>query len=118
MSERSIVEMVELLKGGNKTPSADSGVMLAEIASVSPLVLKTSNSSISKNIYINPAYTLEASGGEAKIESLFADAPAPKMLFDFLKVFHKNYLLKKGDTVIVMQAGISFYVAEKVVKVS
>ena len=118
MSERNIVEMIEVLRGCNKKSSADSGMMLAEIENISPLVLKTGNSMISKNIYVNPAYMLEADGGEEKIEILFADAPLPKALFDFLKTFHKNYLLKKGDTVMVLQAGISFYIAEKVVKVS
>lgn len=36
--------------------------------------------------------------------------------FDFLREFHQKFVIKKGDTVIVIQVGVSFYILSKAVE--
>lgn len=118
MSEREIVNMIEAIRKPKNASQSSGGLMLAEISSISPLSLKINNSTISKNIYINPAYMVEASGGADKFDDIFDNALSPSAATAFLNEFHKKYLLAKGDTVIVIQSGASFYIAEKVVQVT
>ena len=110
MNEKNIVKMVEAIRAGGG--NSDSSLMLAQVSSVSPLTIKTSNSVITKNIYINPAYIIQTP------DALFVSPPDPDLsyLFNFLRQYHKSYMLNTGDTVILVQFGVSFYIAEKVVK--
>lgn len=116
MSDRNISNMIEAIRG--QSNKSDTNIMIAQINSVSPLTLTLFGKTISKNIYIDPSLSFEASGGESSIDELFTNAPLPSTLFDFLKEFHKRYIIKQGDTVIVIQSGVSFYIVEKAVKVS
>ncbi len=118
MSERAIADMIEAIRKPKEKSQLDNDFMLAQIESASPLSIRVSNSVITKNLYINPAYMTEASGGIQRLNELFNNAPYPTALFEFLKEFHKKYIISQGDTVVVVQFGSSFYIVEKVVKVS
>lgn len=118
MSERAIADMIEAIRKPKGNSQPDNGLMLAKIESISPLSIRVSNSVISKNLYINPAYMTEAAGGEQRLDALFSNTPSPTALFEFLKEFHKKFIISQGDTVTVWQSGSSFYIIEKVVKVS
>lgn len=111
MGEKNIAKLVQIMRSG-KDGQNEAGVMLAEITSVSPVAIRVSDVTVSSHIYVNAAYTF----GESlnAIETAFKDPPEPAALFLFLKEFHKKYILKPGDTVIVFQSGICFYIAEKV----
>lgn len=116
MNDREIIRMVEAIQGKREIGGGGTTIMLGAVESVSPLIIKTQKLSISKNIYINPAYTLEAPGGANGIDILFSGAPSPEPLFAFLKDFHKKYIIAPGDTLILIQFATAFYVMEKVVK--
>ena len=49
------------------------------------------------------------------MREVFADAPEPAALFDFLEAFHAAFMLHPGDSVLTAQIGNSFYILERVV---
>ena len=93
-TNRNIVEMVEAIRKGTGG----------------------SNTTITKNLYINPALMLNASDSGEDIKKPFITPFEPQEAYEFLKEFHEKYVLKKGDTVVVHITGSSFYIAGKAVK--
>ena len=86
------------------------------VLSVKPLTIKMHNTTITKNLYINPALMLNASDSGEDIKKPFITPFEPQEAYEFLKEFHEKYVLKKGDTVVVHITGSSFYIAGKAVK--
>ncbi len=113
MAERWASNIIEAIRDSSGGSAAqDSGIMTATIQSINPLSIKTHDTVISKNLYVNPCYILESE----RIAQLFQSAPAPPELFDFLKQYHDMAVLHIGDTVVVKQSGVSFYILSKVVR--
>ena len=97
--------------GGSKTP-----LMLASIESVSPLSISVYGQTITQNLYVNSAWTLEATDtSPSKIEELFVTCTEPPDLKDFLQEHHERSVLHPGDEVIVLQIDTSFFMLAKVV---
>ena len=116
-TNRNIIKMVEAIRKGSSSGSGGvEAVYMAEVASVEPLTLRMNNSSITENIFINPALMLEASDSETKMKKVFQNSFDPQEAYEFLKEFHEKYVLKKGDTAVVCMTGSSFYVVGKAVK--
>lgn len=113
MSDRWVVEMVEALRGTEG--GSESRWIFAKIKTANPLTIFTHDQIISKNLYINPALTVKASDSTDLIAQEFAGLTSRP--FPFLKEFHQKFIIKKGDMVLVLQVGTSFYIAEKVVPV-
>lgn len=119
-TNRNIVDMVEAIRGGARASSSaggTDGVFLAQVQSVKPLAIRMHNQTITGNLYINPALLTEASDSGEDIKKPFLIPFEPPEIYEFLKEWHENYVLKKGDTVIVCMAGASFYIAGKAVLV-
>lgn len=120
-TDRNIVNMVEAIRGGVKQEGAGAGgvdsVCMADVISVEPLTLSMHNTTINKNIYINPALMLEATDEETELPKVFQTSFAPTEIYEFLKEFHEKFVIKKGDSVVVCIAGASFYIAGKAVQV-
>lgn len=118
MNDRWAVNIVEALRpaDGGKANSG-MGVLEAIVNTARPLTLKINEQIISKNIYIPPSLLVLADDSVDKIREAFAGVSEPQMLFDFLQEFHQKSVVKKNDTVLVIQAGLSFYVLQKVVVV-
>lgn len=87
MGDRWAVEMVDALRSGG----GGRGWMFAQIKSVAPLTILAYDQVISRGLYINPDLLVWTGGG--------------------------GYVLKAGDTVVVLQVGAEFYILERVVKV-
>lgn len=119
-TNRHIVEMVEAIRKGSGAASISGsvdGICMADVLSVKPLTIKMYNTSITKNLYINPALMLDASDSGEDIKKTFSTPFEPQEVYEFLKEFHEKYVLKKGDTVVVYITGSSFYIAGKAVGV-
>lgn len=117
-TNRNIVNMVEKIRGEKSSGSGGmDGIFMADVVSVQPLSIKLHNTTVSSNLYINPALMLKASNSGADIKKPFTTSFDPPETYEFLKQFHEKYVLKKGDTVIVCMTGASFYIAGKAVKV-
>lgn len=119
-TNRNIIKMVEAIRGGTGGTSGTGGVdgvYMADVVSVEPLTIKMYGKSITKNIYINPALTLEASNSGEKMKKVFQNSFETQEAYEFLKEFHEKYVVKKGDAVIVCMTGPSFYIAGKAVKI-
>lgn len=107
-TNKNIVNMIKAIrKGVGNSSSSFDGIYLAEVVSVSPLQIKTNNVLIDENIYIDSSLMLEVNGIDEKFEG------TEGVVFDFLKEFHKKYVIKKGDTVILFVAEDSFFIAGK-----
>lgn len=118
-TNRNIVEMVEAIRkgtGGSNSADGVDGTYMADVLSVKPLTIKMHNTTITKNLYINPALMLNASDSGEDIKKPFITPFEPQEAYEFLKEFHEKYVLKKGDTVVVHITGSSFYIAGKAVK--
>lgn len=85
-------------------------IMMATVASTAPFAIKLHDQTVTKNLYVNPAYRI----GES--DSRLADAPAGNWS-GFLKEFHKALTISSGDQLVVVLDGTSFYILEKVVLV-
>lgn len=119
-TNRNIVDMVEAIRGGQKASGSaggTDGVFLAQVQSVKPLAIRMHNQTITGNLYINPALLTAASDSGEEIKKPFFTPLEPPETYEFLKEWHENYVLKKGDTVVVCMAGASFYIAGKAVRV-
>lgn len=116
---RWAIDLAEALRDQSGSDGADGadGVTLriATVTSVNPLGISINGAAITRNVYCNPAYTLEGCDTVDKLRELFADAPEPAALFEFLEAFHVALMLHTGDTVLTAQIGTSFYVVERVV---
>lgn len=116
---RWAIELAEALRGQSGSDGTDGsdGVTLrrATVTSVDPLGISINGAAITRNVYCNPAYTLEGCDTIDKLQELFADAPEPAALFDFLEAFHGAFMLHPGDSVLTAQIGNSFYIIERVV---
>ncbi len=116
---RWAIDLAEALRGQSGSDGADGadGVTLriATVASVNPLGISINGAAIIRNVYCNPAYTLEGYDTVDKLQELFADAPEPADLFTFLEAFHTVVMLHVGDSVLTAQIGNSFYIIERVV---
>ena len=58
-TNRNIVEMVEAIRkgtGGSNSADGVDGTYMADVLSVKPLTIKMHNTTITKNLYINPAH--------------------------------------------------------------
>lgn len=114
---RWAVELVTALRGKQHEEKDMVGtIAFAVVNTAKPLTLKIRGQIISQNIYLNPALLVAADGSTDKISENFMNAPEPSALFDFLKDFHKQYVLKQNDMVLVLQTGTEFYIIAKVVK--
>lgn len=119
MSDKWAVDIVEAMKKNSepKHNGVQNIVMIGNVVSASPLKIEINGQCIAKHLLINPALLLIADDSTDKIDEAFKDNPNPSKWFDFLKEFHQKYALKKGDEIVVMQSGISFYILSKVVAV-
>ena len=121
MTDKNIVRMVDEITRRSKedtVPAGMDGIYLARVTSVAPLSIQMQNLSISKNLFVNPALLLEASDSGTDIEKPFEEPFEPAAAYEFLKEFHKKYVLKKGDMVVVHVTGSSFYISGKAVPAS
>lgn len=120
-TDRNIVNMVEAIRSGVKPEGAGIGgvdsVCIADVISVEPLTLAMHNTTVNKNIYMNPALMLKATDTETDLPKVFQTPFAPAEIYEFLKEFHEKFVIKKGDSVVVCVAGASFYIAGKAVQV-
>lgn len=116
---RWAIDLAEALRGQSGSDGADGadGVTLriATVTSVNPLGISINGAAITRNVYCNPAYTLEGYDTVDKLQEVFIDAPEPAALFDFLNEFHTAFMLHVGDSVLTAQIGNSFYIIERVV---
>lgn len=112
---RWAIDLAEALRG-KAGEDGEDGVTLriARVTSVDPLGISINGADISRNVYCNPAYTLEGYDTVDKLREIFQDAPEPAALFDFLEGFHAAFMLHPGDRVLTAQIGNSFYVVERV----
>lgn len=111
-TNKNIVNMIKAIrKGVGNSSSSFDGIYLAEVVSVSPLQIKTNDVLIDENIYIDSSLVFEENAIDEKFEG------TEGVVYEFLKEFHKKYVIKKGDTVIVFVTGDSFFIAGKVEKV-
>ena len=118
MTDHNIVRMVhaieERISGGSATDTNSAGrvqasvdgTFLADVISVKPLSIQLQGQTVSAGIYINPALTVAASDSGDEIL---------KPAYEFLKEFHEKYVIKKGDTVVVVMTGSGFYIAGRAV---
>lgn len=113
---RWAVELAEALRGQSGADGTD-GVTLrrATVTTVNPLGISINGAAITRNVYCDPAYTLEGYDTVDKLREVFADAPEPAALFDFMEAFHAAFMLHPGDSVLTAQIGNSFYILERVV---
>ena len=74
---------------GQSGADGTDGVTLrrATVTTVNPLGISINGAAITRNVYCNPAYTLEGYDTVDKLREVFADAPEPAALFDFLEAF-------------------------------
>lgn len=116
---RWAIDLAEALRGQSGSDGADGAdgitLRIATVTSVNPLGISINGAAISRNVYCNPAYTLEGYDTVDKLQELFADAPEPANLFAFLQTFHAAFMLHVGDSVLTAQIGTSFYIVERVV---
>ena len=59
--------------------------------------------------------TVAASDGGDEILKPFETPFEPAAAYEFLKEFHEKYVIKKGDTVVVVMTGSGFYIAGRAV---
>lgn len=114
-TDRKLVELVESIRG----KSNGQNLLIAKVASTSPFTLKMYDLTVSKHIYVNDSF-LKTSSGEIEGNISWDDQQdyIPSHMLAFTKRMMKADLLSAGDTVIVLQDGISFYVLERVKKVA
>lgn len=116
MPERWAVTLAENMRGRNHLQGEQTiKTMLAYISSAKPLTLLVNGKLVTRNLYVNPAMMLEADDVVDRMNLIFQSTPAPPALFEFLKSFHQKCMLHKGDMVIALQLGTSFYICQKVV---
>ncbi len=127
-------ELASLINSNNSNNN-NFNFMIAKVLSTSPLIIEVGGQAISKFIYINKSLTILADDFIDKVKEAFDDdlkvsgstscSNCPSNIsatytsfssnwFDFLCEFHQNLVLKKDDTVVVMQISTSFYILEKV----
>ena len=95
-TNRNIVEMVEAIRkgtGGSNSADGVDGTYMADVLSVKPLTIKMHNTTITKNLYINPALMLNASDSGEDIKKPFITPFEPQEAYEFLKEFHEKYVL-------------------------
>lgn len=114
-TDRKLVELVETIRG----KGSGQNLLVAKVASTSPFTLKMYDLTVSKHIYVNDSF-LKTSSGEIDGNISWDDQQdyIPSHMLSFTKRMMKADLLSAGDTVIVLQDGISFYVLERVKKVA
>lgn len=114
-TDRKMVELVETIRG----KSSGQSLLVAKVASINPFTLKMYDLTVSKHIYVNESF-LKTSSGEIDGNINWDDQQdyIPKHMLAFTRRMMKADLLAAGDTVIVLQDGISFYVLERVKKVA
>ena len=88
---RWAIELAEALRGQSGSDGADGVTLrIATVTSVNPLGININGANISRNVYCNPAYTLDGYDTVDKLRELFIDAPEPAALFAFWVVFHSS----------------------------
>ncbi len=110
MADRWATELAEELMKKAGQAGKGQGIMLAEVVSVEPFSIRLHDRVVSKNLYVNPAYTF------TQVSQRLADIPMPASWSAFLTEFHNTFTLKPGDQLVVLLQETSFYVLEKVVK--
>lgn len=112
-TDRKLIEAVLKIRG----KQSEDHILVGKIHNVSPLQLNMYDQIIAQHIYLNDAYTCT---NDSEITSSITwgkdDDKANYAMFPYLQSVLKKQLLHKGDTVIVLQSGISFYILERVVK--
>lgn len=106
---------VSIAKAFQQEP-AEIDFSFGEVISKDPLVIKTKDALVKKNLYINPAYLVSDEAAIAEIFMAELRKPVHPAVFSFLMDFHCKYVLKPGDIVAVAQQGKNFYILEKVVR--
>jgi len=101
---------------GSSESASETGMAFAKVETTEPLTITTWGQTISQNLYINPALVWKSE----ELPQVFAQepdcCPACKTIAGFLKEFHKRYVLKSGDDVVVYRMGAAFYVLAKAVR--
>ena len=114
-TDRKIAELVEALRGKNSSQT----LLIGKVAGTNPFALKLYDLTVTKHIYVNQSFVKTSN---AEIEgSIIWDSSqdyVPSSMLNFTKKMFRDDLLSVGDTVIVLQDGISFYILERVLKVA
>lgn len=114
-TDRKIVEMIEKLRGNNENRQ---NLLVAKVARLNPFALKLYDLTVTKHIYVNDSFLKTSSSEiEENISWNYEHDYVPSTMLNFTKRMLREDLLVVGDTVIVLQDGISFYVLERVRKV-
>lgn len=112
-TDRKLIDAILKIRGRQ----SEDHILVGKIHSISPLQLNMYDQIIKKHIYLNDAYTCTS---DSEISNSLTwgkdDDKANYAMFPFLQNVLKKQLLHKGDMVIVLQSGISFYILERVVK--
>ena len=104
-TDRKMVELIEAIRG----KSSGQSLLVAKVASTNPFTLKMYDLTVSKHIYVNESF-LKTSSGEIDENIIWDDQQdyIPNHMLAFTRRMMKADLLAVGDTVIVLQDGISF----------
>lgn len=114
-TDRKIVKLVEALKS-NKN---NQNILIGKVNSINPFTLKMYDLIITQHIYLNNSFVKSsASAIDAEISWDRNQDYIPSNMLGTTRSLFKSDLINAGDTVIVLQDGISFYVLERVVKVA
>lgn len=87
-------------------------ILLGTITSTSPLSIKLFDKVVNRYVYADPT---RLAFNNAQIDQAFVGADdIPYSVVSLLKRYMKENLYKAGDTVIVLQRDVSFYILAKV----
>ena len=113
-TNRNIVEMVEAIRkgtGGSNSADGVDGTYMADVLSVKPLTIKMHNTTITKNLYINPALMLNASDSGEDIKKPFITPFEPQEAYEFLKEFHEKYVLYRLFSSSISRSGCNYRIS-------
>lgn len=114
-TDRKLIELVQKIRGNG----TEQNLLIAKVNTLTPFTLKMYDLVINKHIYINSSF-LKSSSNEVDNNIVWDrnQEYIPNTMLSFSKRMIKADLLKVGDMVVVLQDGLSFYVLERVVKVT
>lgn len=112
MSDNWAGDLAEAIMEKTRSKKDDQNLLIGHVASVHPLSIKMYDQVVNKYVYADPAFTAFS---DSQINEAFADiGDMPIPLANLLKQALTKPLIKSGDTVVVWQSGISFYILAKV----
>lgn len=114
-TDRKLVKLVEALKSNKNSQN----ILVGKVNSVNPFTLKMYDLIITQHIYLNSSFIKSsASAIDGGISWDRNQDYIPSTMLSTTRSLFKSDLINAGDTVIVLQDGVSFYVLERVVKVA